>query len=251
MEADPQRIGEPAAAPEPDAGTPLGRRVLLGMLWGGAMGVVWGGRVQSGLARLVRPLVGVDPRGLAQLIPGAKGFRIYSVTGGMPGVQTEAYRLTVSGLVDRPTTLSLADLQALPVTELTRDFQCVTGWRVPAVAWAGVRLADLLDHVGAQPAARAVTFRSFDGAYTESLTLDQARRDDLIVAYSMLGKPVTRAHGGPVRLYVAPMYGYKSCKWLGGIEIVDRVASGYWERRGYDDDAWIGRSNGRTDRPVP
>jgi DMSO/TMAO reductase YedYZ molybdopterin-dependent catalytic subunit len=53
-----------------------------------------------------------------------------------------------------------------------------------------------------------------------------------------------------VRLYVAPMYGYKSCKWLESIEVVDKLVPGYWEVRGYDQDAWIGRSNGRDDAPV-
>jgi DMSO/TMAO reductase YedYZ molybdopterin-dependent catalytic subunit len=131
-----------------------------------------------------------------------------------------------------------------------RDFQCVTGWRVPSVHWSGVALPDLLDHVGVQAGAKAVRFTSFDGEYTESLTLDQARRRDIIVATSMLGGPVSRNHGGPVRLYVAPMYGYKSCKWLGGIELTDHVMPGYWEHLGYDVDAWVGKSNGRDDAPT-
>jgi DMSO/TMAO reductase YedYZ molybdopterin-dependent catalytic subunit len=67
----------------------------------------------------------------------------------------------------------------------------------------------------------------------------------------MEGKPVTSAHGGPARLYVAPMYGYKSIKWLETIEVSETVPRpGYWEVRGYDTDAWIGKSNGRDDRPV-
>jgi DMSO/TMAO reductase YedYZ molybdopterin-dependent catalytic subunit len=81
--------------------------------------------------------------------------------------------------------------------------------------------------------------------------MDQARRADVIVAYEMEGMPVTSAHGGPVRLYVAPMYGYKSIKWLDTIEVTDPPArEGYWEVRGYDTDGWIGKSNGRDDRPV-
>jgi DMSO/TMAO reductase YedYZ molybdopterin-dependent catalytic subunit len=59
--------------------------------------------------------------------------------------------------------------------------------------------------------------------------------------------PVTHDHGGPVRLYVAPMYGYKSLKWLGGIELTSEVIPGYWEPRGYSIDAWVGESNGRDD----
>ena len=98
----------------------------------------------------------------------------------------------------------------MPADQLTRDFQCVTGWRVPDVEWKGVRLADLLDRAGVQSDATALRFHSFDGAYTESLTLAQARRDDVIVAYRLEGSPLSDEHGGPVRLYVAPMYGYKS-----------------------------------------
>ena len=87
----------------------------------------------------------------------------------------------------------------------------------------------MLDAAGVQAAGKALRFESFDGTYTESLTLDQARRPDVIVAYEMLGKPVTAAHGGPVRMYVAPMYGYKSLKWLSRITVVDQVEPGYWE----------------------
>jgi DMSO/TMAO reductase YedYZ molybdopterin-dependent catalytic subunit len=118
------------------------------------------------------------------------------------------------------------------------------------VHWTGVRLSYLLDLAGVQPGARALRFHSFDGADTESLTMAQARRPDVIVAYEMLGAPVTREHGGPVRLYVAPMYGYKSLKWLDGIEVREDVVPGYWEDNGYDVDAWIGNSNGRDDTPI-
>ena len=73
---------------------------------------------------------------------------------------------------------------------------------------------------------------------------------DVLVATSMWGKPITREHGGPVRLYVVPMYGYKSLKWLSGIELGSTVIPGYWEQRGYDIDAWVGESNGRNDDPI-
>jgi DMSO/TMAO reductase YedYZ molybdopterin-dependent catalytic subunit len=91
---------------------------------------------------------------------------------------------------------------------------------------------------------------SFDGTYTESLTLEQARRPDVLVALRMLGGPVTHDHGGPVRLYVAPMYGYKSLKWLSRIAVTDHVIPGYWEHRGYDVDAFVGKSNARDDQPT-
>ncbi len=66
----------------------------------------------------------------------------------------------------------------------------------------------------------------------------------------MQDKDLGHAHGGPVRLYVAPMYFYKSAKWLSGITLTDEVRPGYWEKRGYDIDAWVGRSNGRDDEPT-
>jgi len=233
-----------------EGGTPVGRRVVLGMLGLGAAGVLAGRWLQEREQRLLAVVGSRDPTGLTQLVPAGAGFRFYSVTGQVPARTAAGYRLAVRGLVRRPTMLTLDDLRRLPRRELTRDFQCVTGWRVPEVHWAGVALPDLLDHVGVRPAAVAVRFTSFDGTYTESLTLDQARRRDVLVATEMLGGPITHAHGGPVRLYVAPMYGYKSIKWLDGIELTDRVVPGYWERQGYDVDAWVGRSNGRDDAPT-
>ena len=230
-----------------DKGSPIGRRVVLGLLGLGAVGVVTGSGVQSGLDSLLSPIQRNDPTGLSELLPGAY-FRIYTVTDGYPYQNATDYRLAVDGLVDRPLELTLSELQSRPATTLVRSFQCVTGWRVPGVHWTGVLLSDLLDQAGVQPGARALRFGSFDGVYTESLTLDEARRPDVMVAYQMGGKPLSREHGGPARLYVAPMYGYKSIKWLSHIQVVDRVEPGYWETEGnYDVEAWVGRSNGRND----
>ena len=224
-------------------GTPIGRRVVLGMLGLGGAGILFGKTVQDGLSRALSP-------NLAALLPSGGRFRIYTVTGFLPKKSTAAYRLAVDGLVDRPLDLSFEALLDLPQTSLTRDFQCVTGWRVPAVAWKGVRLSAVLDAAGVQATATALRLFSFDGVYTESLTLEQARRDDVLVVHEMEGKPVSTPHGGPVRLLMAPMYGYKSIKWLSRIELVDSVVPGFWEERGYDVDAWVGSSNGRTDDPT-
>ena len=242
----------PYDAELPPEDTPVGRRALLGMLGLGAAGISWGARVQSALDRALRPVTLNDSTGLSSFLPTAGRFRIYSVTGGLPKRSDAAYRLTVDGAVGRPRTFTLADVRSsLPQTEMTKDFQCVTGWRVADVVWRGVLLADVLDAAQARPGATHVRFWSFDGVYTETLTMEQARRDDVLVAHEMLGAPVTREHGGPVRLYVAPMYGYKSLKWLDRIEVVTSLDAptdpGYWENLGYDTDAWVGRSNGRRD----
>ena len=232
---------------EARVGTPVGRRAFLGLLGLGAVGIVTGATAQRWLERTISPIIARDPTGLLALLPIGR-FRIYTVTGSLPSRSRADYRLRVGGLVERDLDLDFADISAMEPTHLTRDFQCVTGWRVPDVGWTGVRLRDVLDRAGVRDEATAVRFVSFDGAYSESLTLEQARRDDVLVAYELEAEPISDAHGGPVRLYVAPMYGYKSCKWLESIEVTRNVEPGYWEQRGYDIDGWVGRSNGRDDK---
>jgi DMSO/TMAO reductase YedYZ molybdopterin-dependent catalytic subunit len=211
---------------------------------------VVGARVQDVMERVLGPITARDVTGLSSLFPVGR-FRIYSVVGRLPHRSDTDYRLHVHGAVREELSLTLADLHAFPPRAVKRDFQCVTGWRVHDAHWSGVRLADVLDRAGVDDRARGVVFRSFDGEYTESLTMAQARRSDVLVAYGLEGKPLSSAHGGPARLYVAPMYGYKSCKWLEAIEVVTHPAPrGYWEQRGYDVDAWVGRSNGRDDPAV-
>ncbi len=221
--------------------------MFLGLVGAGALGVLFGSKVQDALAALVPKN---DPTGITGLIPIGEHFRFYSITNVFPKRAPQDYRLTVNGLVDKPFTLTYDELRAMPATMLVKDFQCVTGWRVPNTHWTGVKLSHLLDRAGVKANGAALRFTSFDGAYTESLTLDQARRDDVMVAYDLEGKPLSSDHGGPARLYVAPMYGYKSCKWLSGIEVVDHVVPGYWEDNGYDVDGWVGQSNGRDDKPT-
>ncbi|MFI5526164.1 molybdopterin-dependent oxidoreductase [Streptomyces platensis] len=231
-------------------GTPVGRRVVLGMLAAGAAGVATAPLLQRAYDSALGAAAQKDPTGLSGLLPGGGGFRYYSVTGSVPEKDAHNYRLTVDGLVRHRAGYRLADLRRMPQTRLVRDVQCVTGWRVPGTPFEGVRLSALLDAAGVRPEAGAVRFTCFDGAYSESLTLEQARRDDVLVALRMQDEPLAHAHGGPVRLYVAPMYFYKSAKWLSGITVTERVEPGYWEDRGYDVDAWVGRSNGRDDAPT-
>ncbi|MGX7677731.1 molybdopterin-dependent oxidoreductase [Jatrophihabitans sp. DSM 45814] len=227
-------------------GKPVGRRTILGLCALGLAGVLGGKALQDGLAKILAPIELRDPTGLFSLVPVGDSFRFYSVTGSVPTRNAQDYRLAVDGLVTHTASYSLADLQAMPQVELIRDFQCVTGWRVPQVHWSGVRLSTLLDRAGPAPKATAVRFRSFDGTYTESLTLEQARLDDVIVALQMLGGPITHNHGGPVRMYVAPMFGYKSTKWLSGVELTADVEPGYWEHRGYAVDGFISKEKGKN-----
>ncbi|MER6062348.1 molybdopterin-dependent oxidoreductase [Streptomyces sp. NPDC001792] len=221
------------------AGAPVGRRAMLGMLGVGAAGLAAAPYLQRGWESFLGAASQVDATGITGLLPNPGGFRYYSVVGSVPRKNESNYQLSIGGLVERPRTYTLPELRAMPQTRVVGDVVCTDGWRVDKTPFEGVKLADLLDVAGVRSEGVAIRFRCFDGAYTESLTLDQAHRSDVLVALNMQDKPITHEHGGPVRLYVAPMYFYKSAKWLSGISVTDKVIPGYWEERGYAVDGWL------------
>jgi DMSO/TMAO reductase YedYZ molybdopterin-dependent catalytic subunit len=202
-----------------------------------------------GLAGVTAGALFVGKQGLSSLnfVPGStsvNGFTIYTVTNGYPAFAANSYQLRIDGLVNKPLTMSIDDILRAPAVTETRFYQCVTGWTVPNVKWTGIRLSTLLDRVEPHADAKAVTFYSFDGVYTESLTMEQARHSDVLLAYNLMGKPLARSQGAPLRLVVPGMYGYKFIKWVNRVELVTSPIDGYWELNGYDRDAYIGRSNG-------
>ncbi|MGV9914659.1 molybdopterin-dependent oxidoreductase [Streptomyces tendae] len=230
-----------AGQPKPgaDGGAPVGRRAMLGMLGAGAAALAAAPYLQRGWEGFLGAASQVDSTGLTGLLPNPGGFRYYSVVGSVPRKDESNYALTVGGLVDEPKTYTLADLRAMPQTRVVADVVCTDGWRVDQTPFEGVKLADILDASGVRSKGGAVRFTCFDGAYTENLTLEQARRSDMLVALKMQDKPITHEHGGPVRLFAAPMYFYKSAKWLSGISVTEDVVPGFWEERGYDIDGWL------------
>lgn len=170
---------------------------------------------------------------------GARGrFQVYAVTP-LPVFSSEDWRFTLDGLVERPKAWNWASFLQLARSVQVSDFHCVTGWSVYDNTWEGIPLSALLREVTIKPEASHVKFYSGDGVYTDALTLDQARMDDVMVAVLHDGKPIHRDYGGPVRLIVPRMYAYKSVKWLERIELIDYAHIGYWEERGYDNDAWL------------
>jgi DMSO/TMAO reductase YedYZ molybdopterin-dependent catalytic subunit len=214
----------------------VGRAAFLGIVGAGVAGIFFG-------KDAVRALRSAVPNTVEALVPTA-GWRIYTIGDRMPAIDPAAWRLRVDGHVETPLTLSLADVKGLPRAEQVSDFHCVTGWSVNDVRWAGVRFQDLLAAAGTLPGAGAIRFVSDEVPYEDSLTLEQALLPDVLLAYAMDGAPLSRPHGAPARLVIPRMYGYKSVKWVTRIELVPRAEPGYWERRGYDANAWVGRSNG-------
>ena len=213
-----------------------GRAAFLGVVATGLTSLLW---AKPAWNLLARPLENSLP---ASLFP--NGWRIYTVASTMPRFDPATWRLTIDGLVDRPVTLDSAQLRALPRAEQVSDFHCVTGWSVKHVRWAGVRFHDLLAAAGPHADATALTFTSAEKPYVDTLSLRQAGLADALLAYEMNGLPLKREHGAPVRVVIPEMYGYKNVKWVERITVTASPEPGYWEQRGYDQDAWVGSSNG-------
>jgi DMSO/TMAO reductase YedYZ molybdopterin-dependent catalytic subunit len=142
------------------------------------------------------------------------------------------WSLRVFGLVDREVTLSWDDLLALPQTDVTLDIHCVTKWSKLDTTWRGVRVRDLLEHVGIGGAATHLIAHAEHG-YTANAPLGDVLLDEAIVAHTYEGEPLAPEHGHPARLIVPRLYFWKSAKWLRGLELVDGDRPGFWERNGY------------------
>jgi DMSO/TMAO reductase YedYZ molybdopterin-dependent catalytic subunit len=218
---------------------PYGRRAFLGLVAGGLSAFAWAGAA----SRVLAPLTSQFSQLLADVLP-VGGWRIYTISGSMPEFDPKSWRLEIGGLVRRPQSLGYDDLLALPRAEQVSSFHCVTGWTVPHVRWAGVRFEHLLALAQPLPSATAIRFVSLEQPYTDSLTLEQAALPDVMLALEMDGAPLSRPHGAPARVVIPEMYGYKGVKWLTRMELVAHQPTGYWEGLGYDQNAWVGRSNG-------
>jgi DMSO/TMAO reductase YedYZ molybdopterin-dependent catalytic subunit len=159
------------------------------------------------------------------------------------------YRLVVDGLVDRPLSLSLAELRALPARSQITRHDCVEGWSSVG-KWKGARLAALLDLAGLKKNARYIVLHCADnldpttldgtGQYYESIDLIDAYHPQTILAYEMNDQPLPVAHGAPLRLRVERQLGYKHAKYIMRLEAVEDFAhigrgnGGFWEDRGYE-----------------
>jgi DMSO/TMAO reductase YedYZ molybdopterin-dependent catalytic subunit len=227
--------------PDPDE-RPYGRRTFLVVVAGGLSALAWASPAWRGLREALRPAAELLPNDVRSLVPSG-GWRIYTVADSMPRFNPQRWRLRIDGLVERPCELTYDELRALPRAEQVSTFHCVTGWTVEHVHWAGVRFHDLLALVDPKPHARALRFVSAEVPYEDSLTLAEARLGDAMLAYEMDGRPLRVEHGAPARVVIPEMYGYKNVKWVERIELVPRPVDGFWEKLGYDRNAWVGRSN--------
>jgi DMSO/TMAO reductase YedYZ molybdopterin-dependent catalytic subunit len=156
--------------------------------------------------------------------------------GETPEVSPERWRLTVDGAVETPLALGFDDLLALPQVDAEADFHCVTGWSILDLAFRGVTLETVLALARPKPEATHLMTHAHDG-YSTNLPLEEALKPDVLLVHGVEGRPLTAAHGGPVRVVVPQLWAWKGAKWVNRIEVLTHDRRGYWEIRGYSNTA--------------
>ncbi|MBP1700588.1 MAG: putative molybdopterin-binding oxidoreductase [Deltaproteobacteria bacterium] len=158
---------------------------------------------------------------------------------GHPGnLNREDWVVEVSSLCTKPRTFTWQELIALPKSIADARLTSVTRFSVRG-RWGGVKVADLLNAVQADPAAKYVRFWSFRMIYDTSIPMEVALRERTLLAYKFDGEYLEEDYGGPVRGFSPYLWGYKSAKSVVKVELMDRYISGFWEQRGYPDEALI------------
>ncbi|MDF2621850.1 MAG: oxidoreductase molybdopterin binding protein [Xanthobacteraceae bacterium] len=173
-----------------------------------------------------------------RLPPGQHLVRDWPVLdlGVQPRIPLERWRLDVDGAVETPVSWDWETFKAQKQTQEVTDIHCVTTWSRYDNKWEGVTTRDLLDIVMPKMEATHVMLYSHDG-YTTNLALEDFAAEDALVVHSWEGQPLTREHGGPVRLVVPHLYFWKSAKWLKRIEFRTADKRGFWEENGYHNHA--------------
>ena len=176
-----------------------------------------------------------------RLPPGQRLARGWPVLhyGPVPSFDAASWDFKVFGAVARPATLTYDEIKALPSVRECRDFHCVTKFSVLDIDWKGVPVARIAELVDPSPGARFVMAHCEYG-YEANVPLD-AVLEGGILAWGAGGHLLTPDHGYPLRLVVPKLYAWKSAKWIRGLEFMETDRRGFWEERGYHNDAdpWL------------
>jgi DMSO/TMAO reductase YedYZ molybdopterin-dependent catalytic subunit len=158
-----------------------------------------------------------------------------------PSVDLATWDLRIFGEVEEELRLTWSGFQALPKIQLSSDFHCVTGWSKFDNVWEGVRMKEILKHVRLKPTARyCMIYGHLDDdpfGYSTNTSLDWLDDDSVLLATRHNCQDLTPDHGWPVRLVVPKLYAWKSVKWVRGFEFLAEDRRGYWETRGYHNQA--------------
>jgi DMSO/TMAO reductase YedYZ molybdopterin-dependent catalytic subunit len=176
--------------------------------------------------------------GMPKLPPGQHVTKSWPVLdlGVKPSVSKEQWSLRIDGAVEHPVTLDWQAFSELPQVEDTSDFHCVTTWSLMDSTWRGVSVATVIALARPKDSAQFVMTHASDG-YTTNLSLFECLKDDVLLVHTWNGQPLTREHGGPVRMITPQLYAWKGAKWINRIELLTENKLGFWELRGYSDTA--------------
>ncbi len=163
---------------------------------------------------------------------------------GTQNLDQSTYRLTITGLVNQPVEYTYSDVvNNFTSYQNVATLLCVEGWSVTCL-WQGVLVSDLIKEAGVSPKATTLIFSASDG-YTTALPLNYIEQNNITLAYKMNNVTLPAAAGFPFVLVPPDQYGYKWIKWVTQIDVSnDSSYLGYWESRGYPNNATIGNSNG-------
>jgi DMSO/TMAO reductase YedYZ molybdopterin-dependent catalytic subunit len=226
--------------------------VALPVLWGftglvGGLVLGVGRRLAAALDMAFEALKGLS----SEVTPNEKFYTI-SISLFDPTINPKTWKLTLHGLVDKPLQLSLDELKALPAHEAYVTFACISneigGKLIGNARWKGVPLRTLLEMAQLKPEAHKVVLRSDDG-YSTGIPLERCLRPQTFLAYEMNGQELPNSHGFPLRAVIPGYYGMKQPKWLTEIEVVADDYLGYWEERGWADEAVV-KTFSRIDVPA-
>lgn len=177
-----------------------------------------------------------------RLPPGQREVKNWPVLdlGAQPNIPKDQWRLFINGAVENPVRLDWAAFEALPQIESVSDMHCVTQWSRYDNHWKGVSSRTILDLVMPSADVNHIVFHSYD-TYTTNVSLEVFADPDVLLAHTWEGLPITREHGGPLRVMIPRWYLWKSAKWIKRIEFVTEDRPGFWETRGYhnEGDPWL------------
>ncbi len=176
----------------------------------------------------------LNRHGQRKLPPGQSQSKKWPVLdiGVLPEVTEESFRLELRGLCQAPQVLRWVDLMAMDEVEEESDFHCVTAWSQMDLLFTGVRLIDVIALANIDEPVTHIMCYGLDG-YCTNLSLEDALHEDVLLTYRVLGLPLSRAHGGPVRMITPRLYAWKGAKWICAIEFMDENRPGFWEKNGY------------------
>lgn len=152
--------------------------------------------------------------------------------GGQPEIDLRTYFLSIGGLIKEERYFSWAEILAMPKSVINCRLTSVSGWSVRA-DWKGIMWSDFIKKVSVLSESDHARFTSIGGGYATVVRLRDLEEPRVLLAIGVNGESIEPDYGGPLRMVIPNLWGYKSCKWLGRIDFIDQMEGGYWEDRGY------------------